>query len=74
MATVGRKTRSGSEYSPWVGLGAPVTVPKHYSVAKALKQAGANRIAAEEAGYESVDERDVDDSATPSPSQPQPSP
>jgi hypothetical protein len=69
MAGVGRKTRSGAEFSPWLGLGVPITAPKGYSVAQVLKQADAMCLAAEDSGYESTDERDVDDSTSLPPSQ-----
>jgi hypothetical protein len=52
-----------------VVFGPPVIPPKPFSIADALKKAHADHMAREDAGYESEDERDVDNAPVmPSPS------
>lgn len=57
-----RKTRSGAQFSPCMEFGPAIIPPKPYRVADAVKKAYAERAARADAGYESEDERDVDES------------
>lgn len=62
---VGRTTRLGREFSPW-SWGPPVRSHLPYSIKRAVEVAAQERQTREDAGYESVDERDVETPTPPS--------
>jgi hypothetical protein len=59
-----RSLRSGKEFSPW-SLGPPIPAAFEFSITKRLAEVHAERMAREAMGYESEDEREVEDHKLP---------